>query len=418
MRNDWVQTTVGDLIRAKGGSIKTGPFGTVLKANEYSTDGVPVISVGEIGYGSFRLHRATPRVPPAVLARLPEYVLKAGDIVFGRKGAVDRSALVRNSEAGWFLGSDGIRLRLSDECDPSFFAYQIQSPATRAWLLQHATGTTMASLNQGVIERIPVVVPPLFEQREMAGILRPLDEKIDLDRRMNQTLEALAQALFRSWFSQFISRPEVQVPVKILLDEGALAIGDGYRAKNSEMADTGLPFVRAGDVSDGFALDGADLLGDEALSKAREKVSRRGDVVFTSKGTVGRFARVTARTAPCVYSPQLCYWRPLIQDRVNPIFLWHWLRSSEFWAQAAAVKGQTDMADYVNLRDQSRMKISLPPIEDQMEIAQVLEPLDERIDHNRTESRTLAALRNMLLPKLLSGESRVRDAAAQLAASA
>ena len=106
-------TTIGEVLEGLGGSLKTGPFGTTLKASEYAEiGGVPVVSVGEEGMGSLRIGPATPRVGEEVLRRLPEYVLQKGDIVFGRKGAVDRCALVRENESGYFLGSDGIRLRL------------------------------------------------------------------------------------------------------------------------------------------------------------------------------------------------------------------------------------------------------------------------------------------------------------------
>jgi type I restriction enzyme S subunit len=96
-------------------SIKTGPFGTVLKASEYSSNGgVPMISVGEIREGFIAVKEGTPRIPDAVIRRLPEYVLRSGDIVFGRKGAVNRSALILPEHDGWFLGSDGIRLRIGE----------------------------------------------------------------------------------------------------------------------------------------------------------------------------------------------------------------------------------------------------------------------------------------------------------------
>src|SRR5690606_7278921 len=104
--------------------------------------------------------------------RMPEYLLKTGDIVFGRKGAVERSAYVRPEEDGYFLGSDGIRVRLNDQkCDPLFIAYQFQSPTHRAWMIQNAAGTTMPSLNEGIIRRIPIVLKPLAEQKAIARIL-------------------------------------------------------------------------------------------------------------------------------------------------------------------------------------------------------------------------------------------------------
>lgn len=199
----WRNTTIGALIADSGGSVKTGPFGTALKSSEYSSEGVPLVSVREIGYGSLILHHATPRVPPKVTYRLSEYLLKAGDIIFGRKGAVNWVALVKVHQEGWFLGSDGIRLRLPGTCDSRFMVYQIQSPCLRNWLIQHATGTTMASLNQNIIERMPIVVPSLRVQRNIAHILGSLDDKIELNRRMNETLEAMAKAIFKSWFVDF-----------------------------------------------------------------------------------------------------------------------------------------------------------------------------------------------------------------------
>jgi type I restriction enzyme S subunit len=116
----WVFSTVGEIIAADGGEIKTGPFGTTLKASEYAEHGVPLISVVEVGNGKINVHPKTPRVWPITTARLPEYVLRAGDIVFGRKGAVERSALVSVEQDGWFLGSNGIRLRLPKAYDARF----------------------------------------------------------------------------------------------------------------------------------------------------------------------------------------------------------------------------------------------------------------------------------------------------------
>ncbi|MBX9927317.1 MAG: restriction endonuclease subunit S, partial [Gemmatimonadaceae bacterium] len=206
MGDTWTETTIGALIADHGGSIKTGPFGTTLKAAEYSAEGVPLISVGEIGYGRITIHERTPRVSPAVTSRLSVYLLEEADIVFGRKGAVDRSAIVTKEQSGWFLGSDGIRLRLPKDgtvCEPRYIAYCLQNQEHRDWILSHATGTTMPSLNQGVVERIPIPLPPLPEQRAIARVLGGLDDKIELNRRMNRTLEDLARGVFRSWFVDF-----------------------------------------------------------------------------------------------------------------------------------------------------------------------------------------------------------------------
>ncbi|MFT8720501.1 restriction endonuclease subunit S, partial [Acetobacter sp.] len=195
--------TIGEILAAYGGEIKTGPFGTTLKASEYSTEGVPVISVGEIIDGAIRIKAHTPRVSSDTTQRLPEYVLQENDIVFARKGSIDRSALIGKSETGWFLGSDGIRLRFPKNISSKYVRYWISSDEIKRWIIQNSTGTTMASLNQETIRRTPIWLPSLHNQQKIAAILGALDDKIDLNRRTNETLETMARALFRDWFVDF-----------------------------------------------------------------------------------------------------------------------------------------------------------------------------------------------------------------------
>lgn len=173
-----------------------------------------------------------------------------------------------------------------------------------------------------------------------------------------------------------------------LIKKGKLSIGDGYRAKNAELSPIGLPFARAGNLNNGFYFEGADCFPVEDLAKVGEKISRPGDVVFTSKGTVGRFAYVNDETPRFVYSPQLCYWRSLDWNAIVPRYLYYWINSREFWVQAASVKGQTDMADYVSLTDQRRMTITLPSTQEQHAVADILGALDDKIELNRQMNLT------------------------------
>jgi type I restriction enzyme S subunit len=164
-----------------------------------------------------------------------------------------------------------------------------------------------------------------------------------------------------------------------LIKDRALQIGDGYRAKNSELVSNGIPFARAGNINNGFQFADADHLPGNYAELVGDKLSRPGDTVFTSKGTVGRFAYVGEATGPFVYSPQLCFWRTLNQEEIAPRFLFYWMQGKEFLEQVEGTKGQTDMADYVNLADQRRMHITLPPAPEQHAVAQVLGILDDKI---------------------------------------
>jgi type I restriction enzyme S subunit len=180
-----------------------------------------------------------------------------------------------------------------------------------------------------------------------------------------------------------------QVSTAELIKSGVLEIGDGYRAKNSELGPTGIPFARAQNLNNGFDFTGADLYPLAALPRVGTKTSRPGDCVFTSKGSVGRIGYVSHDTPSFVYSPQLSYWRSLDTGVIDPQYLRYWLQGSEFGRQRDAVKGSTDMADYVNLRDQRRMLITLPPIGSQRKIAAILSAYDDLLENNNRRIKLL-----------------------------
>lgn len=431
MRGKWEEVTIGALLARDGGSIKTGPFGTALKAKEYSATGVPLISVGEVGYGSLQVHEKTPRVPQAVVDRLPEYVLESGDIVFGRKGAVDRCALVKPYQAGWFLGSDGIRLRLPETVDPRFIAFQLQSPGTRAWLVQHATGTTMPSLNQAIIERIPLRIPPLHQQRAIAQVLGTLDDKIEVNRRMSETLEEMARALFKSWFVDF----------------------DPVRAK-AEGRDPGLPKHLAdlfpdsfedselGEIPKGWkaaTLDRLAVLNPETWTKRTrpaeiryvelsntkwgriEAVTLHGSVDAPSRARrglrVGDTIVGTVRPGNGSYalvcedgltgSTGFAVLRPRAANLMGYVYLAATRREN-----IEALSHLADGGAYPAVRpDVVAATPCVVPSENIINaFSQMVDSFLRRIAVSEQGSRALAAIRDALLPKMISGETRVKDA--------
>jgi len=131
MTSEWPTKTLGELSDGGLAEIKTGPFGTKLKAHEYSSEGTPLISVREIQLGRIEVEESTPRVPLSVQERMPEYILRTGDIVFARKGGIERSAWVPPHQDGFFLGSDGLRLRLENGIYSRFVAYLLTGSGIR-----------------------------------------------------------------------------------------------------------------------------------------------------------------------------------------------------------------------------------------------------------------------------------------------
>jgi type I restriction enzyme S subunit len=181
-----------------------------------------------------------------------------------------------------------------------------------------------------------------------------------------------------------------------LIREGRLIISDGYRAKNKELSTDGIPFARAQNINNGFDFENANRFPEAHLDRVGQKISQPGDVVFTSKGTVGRFAFVRGDTPRFVYSPQLCFWRSLDHDFIFPRWLFYWMQSREFYIQYHGVAGQTDMAEYVSLRDQRSMSISIPILPEQRAIAHILGTLDDKIELNRRMNETLEAMARTL----------------------
>jgi type I restriction enzyme S subunit len=178
-----------------------------------------------------------------------------------------------------------------------------------------------------------------------------------------------------------------------MIQARVLEIGDGYRAKNSELGGDGPIFLRAGHVRDTHIdLDGVDRFRCELAGAVASKMSRPGDVLVTTKGnSTGRTSYVSDTLPPVVYSPHLSYWRSLDAEMIVPGFLRYWSRSQSFRDQLAGLAASTDMAPYLSLVDQKRLRIKLPAAGEQRRIAHILGTLDDKIELNRRMSETLEA---------------------------
>src|SRR5690606_13265626 len=124
--------------------------------------------------------------------RLSKHIVESGDIVYSRRGDVTRKALITKNEAGMFCGTGCLLVRPGKCIDSKFLKYHLSSPRNQEWIIRHAVGATMPNLNTGILADIPLLVPPSLIQKSIAQILGTLDDKIELNRRMNETLESMA----------------------------------------------------------------------------------------------------------------------------------------------------------------------------------------------------------------------------------
>lgn len=168
-----------------------------------------------------------------------------------------------------------------------------------------------------------------------------------------------------------------------LAESGSLVFSDGYRTKRSELGEPGYRILRVADVDDwSVAITGPDFVSQDRSYAMRSKLSRPGDVLLTTKGTVGRVAIYPDVAEQVVYSPQLCYFRVLDPEKVNPRYLAYWFKSPSFARQALHRANNTDMAPYINMRDIRSLEVDLPGVGTQRAIAEVLGALDDKIAAN------------------------------------
>lgn len=433
----WKKTTLGTLVKNGSASYQTGPFGTALKASEYSPDGVPLISVGEIRAGYLQIHSNTPRVDKDVLERLPKYILRKDDIVFGRKGAIDRNAIVNESQDGWFLGSDGIRLRLSGDHNSLYFSYLLRSRSIGQWLMQNSQGAIMPTLNQSILDRLPISIPELKTQEKIAAVLSSLDAKIELNQRMNAELEGMAKLLYDYWFVQHdfplsaaqaaaLGRPALtghpyrtsgapmtyhpqlkrEIPkgwkVENILAAAELGGGATPSKKNANYWNGEIPFFTPTDAtSEAFCLDTADHITEEGLSNISTRLFSEGTLFITARGSVGKAMIISREMA----MNQSCY-ALIPREGIGRAFLYYQTLSLMGFLHA---KSSGSVFKSIVTNDLKFTPAIVPSPEIIDEFNKFAEPIFEQILINQKQNQELSRLRDWLLPMLMNGQVRVGD---------
>ncbi len=396
---DWDIVSVRDI-----GHIKTGPFGTLLKANEYSrSGGVPLISVREVGEGTLRVDDNTPLISPAVVRRLPEYVLKRGDIVFGRKGAVDRSALILDKQSGWFLGSDGIRIRLSKAFYPPFVIYQFQSKAIQSWLLQHATGTTMASLNQEILGRVNLPLPPLHEQRAIAAALSDVDALISALDNLISKKRAVKTAVMQQLLTgkQRLPGFSGEWEVKRLGDYAEISSGGTPSSNILDYYDGSVPWASITDMTKrGKYVSATDRnLTEKGLANSAARMFPKGTILYAMYASIGEcsIADVELSTSQAILGI-----KP--SKSLNTDYLYFVLISRK---EAVQSLGQQGTQANLNAGIVKGFSVPLPSLEEQTAIAAVLSDMDAEIEALEARREKTRQVKGGMMQELLTGRTRL-----------
>ena len=405
--NDWHVSPLKEVAK-----FRTGPFGTLLKAEEYySTDGVPLVSVQDIGDGVLNFGTHTPLVPRSVTRRLPEYVLRAGDIVFGRKGNIERSALVSKAQDGCFLGSDAIRGRLNEACYPPFVVYQLQMKRVQAKLLQQSIGTTMPSLNQSILNGLLIAVPPLPEQRAIAEALSDVDALIDSLDKLIAKKRDIKQGAMQELLSRKKRLPGfTRVWQVVRLGNIGQTYGGLSGKTKADFGHGNSHYVTFLNVLNNVVIDADQFDRVQVGPLEKQNEVGRGDLFFNGSSETPEevgMCGVLLDEVSNVFLNSFCFgFRVNDESQVNGLYLSYYFRSREGRQLLYAL---AQGATRHNLSKTAFMdtQFPLPDRNEQNAIAQVLSDMDAEIAGLERRREKTIALKQGMMQELLTGRTRL-----------
>jgi type I restriction enzyme S subunit len=381
--------------------LQTGPFGTMLSASEYSVNGVPVIAVQDIGDNKLVYHKFV-FVSQEIAERLNRYRVKENDIIFGRKGATDRRAIIKKNEEGWLQGSDCIRLRFDESINSKFISYQLGSKYFKKWMSQFSVGATMPSLNQEILKLLPLRLPSLEYQNEITEALSSLDDKIALLLRQIKTLEQLAETLYKQWFLEKVNEDWLGKTIEEVCTK--IASGGTPSTKISEYYNGDINWYSTKELNDCFLYESVSKITQPGLESSSAKLFPENTIVLAiyAAPTVGRLGilanQASFNQAACgfiVDEKQICF---------EYLYL-HLFNSRRKLNDMASGSAQQNL----NVGIMKAFEILIPPKDLMQKFREQVRPIFEKINSNSKQIRTLTQLRDTLLPKLMSGEVRIEN---------
>ena len=191
----WTATTLRQVCEQGCGNIQTGPFGTQLHASDYVDDGVPSIMPSDLRDNRIDTGSIA-RIREEDAKRLSVYRVQTGDVVYSRRGDVERRSLIRRNEDGWLCGTGCLRVRFGPRgLNPFFGASYLGTLESRAWVVRHAVGATMPNLNTSILGGLPMIIPPAELQASFAEIVGPWDERGTIALEQSRTLATMRDTL-------------------------------------------------------------------------------------------------------------------------------------------------------------------------------------------------------------------------------
>ena len=402
------------------------------KSPEKTTFGVPLVTAKIVKGGR--------------IEKPEEFIAEADFDDWMRRGMPKPGDIVMTTEAplGEVAQLDGRKVALAqrvitlrgkpDVLDNTFLKFLLQSNPVQEELRSRGTGTTVVGIRQSELRKVSLTLPPLAEQKAIAAVLGALDDKIELNRRMNATLEAMARALFQSWFVDFDPvRAKLDGRPPTALDPATAALFPasfqdslpGHIPKGWTVGRVGdLATPNRGAVNPGeFPTETFEHFSLPAFDNGRTPKVELGSAIMSNKFTVTPNSVLLSKLnphIPRIWLPDLHASRRSVcstefmvvcsKPGVSREYLFSLFTSSAFASiYGTLVTGTTGSHQRIRPESVLDMKIVIPSPSLIRAFTDLAKPMFDRINRNTEQSRTLATLRNTLLPKLLSGELRLDD---------
>ena len=393
--------------------VRTGPFGSQLHNEDYVSTGTPIVTVEHLGNRRFSKQNL-PLVSDDDKKRLSKYLLQEGDIVFSRVGSVDRCSYVTSAENDWLFSGRCLRVRCGNNCHPLFLYYYFCKESVKQYIKSIAVGATMPSINTKLMAEIPILLPKLEEQRCIADILSSFDDKIELNRRINDNLEQQAQALFKSWFvdfepfkdGKFVESELGMIPegCRVGKAEDFYNINIGKTPPRKEQVwfssnSSDYIWVSISDLGScgRFVLTSSELLTHEAIKKYNIILVPKDTILLSFKLTIGRVG-----IAGTELTTNEAIARFITSDK-NREYTYFLLKGYNY----EKLGSTSSIATAVNSKIIKAMVVLMPDKEILKAFSSLTKPYFDQILRNEQESIRLTILRDTLLPKLMSGELKI-----------
>lgn len=409
-------------------SLKTGPFGTQFSAKEYTDWGIPVINVKNIGYGQI-IEDDLEFVSEQTRDRLCEHILHTGDIVFGRKGSVDRHAYISEKYDGWVQGSDCIRLRFQSGINTRYISHFLKLDHIKKQINCASVGSTMASLNTDILKSIEVLLPAIGVQSDVEKVLSTIEEKMEVNSAICAELESMAKTIYDYWFTQFDfpdanSNPyrssggamewneqlKREIPkgwdVGNLGSMGTVTSGGTPSTKSSAYySSNGIAWITPNDLSGKehklFFSHGERDITREGLNNSSAVLMPKGTVLFSSRAPIGYIA--IAENEVCSNQG----FKSIVPNKGYGSFFVYY--TVKVHTPAIAKQGVGTTFKEISRDTMERFQIVLPPPSIANKFESILNAAFEQRRILEHENDELTKLRNWLLPMLMNGQATVGD---------